>query len=69
MQEGEPKGRELSYVMHENPLIDHRSDLQTPATTKVLLIKQNRVTKVQEHNNKNRIKLRMEINRLMTKME
>ncbi|KAG5604673.1 hypothetical protein H5410_026165 [Solanum commersonii] len=33
MQEGEPKGKELSHVMHENPLIDHRSDLQTPATT------------------------------------
>ncbi|KAG5606380.1 hypothetical protein H5410_027872 [Solanum commersonii] len=29
MQEGEPKGKELSHVMHENPLIDHKSDLQT----------------------------------------
>ncbi|XP_049360419.1 uncharacterized protein LOC125825125 [Solanum verrucosum] len=34
MQKGEPKGRELSHVIHENPLIDHMSDLQTPATTK-----------------------------------
>ncbi|KAH0672860.1 hypothetical protein KY284_023947 [Solanum tuberosum] len=33
MQKREPKGKELSHVMHENTLIDHRSDLQTPDTT------------------------------------
>ncbi|KAK4733715.1 hypothetical protein R3W88_007976 [Solanum pinnatisectum] len=33
LQEGEPKGRELSHVMHENQMADHRHDLQAPPTT------------------------------------
>ncbi|KAG5605797.1 hypothetical protein H5410_027289 [Solanum commersonii] len=33
LQEGEPKGRELSHVLHENQMTDLRSDLQAPATT------------------------------------
>ncbi|KAG5571577.1 hypothetical protein H5410_061343 [Solanum commersonii] len=34
LQEGEPKGRALSQVMHENQSNDPKTDLQTPATTK-----------------------------------
>ncbi|KAG5595028.1 hypothetical protein H5410_036260 [Solanum commersonii] len=33
MQEGEPMGRELSHVLHENQTADLRIDLQAPATT------------------------------------
>uniref|UniRef100_M1DD65 Uncharacterized protein n=1 Tax=Solanum tuberosum TaxID=4113 RepID=M1DD65_SOLTU len=33
LQEGEPKGRELSHVLHENQMTDLRNDLQAPATT------------------------------------
>lgn len=34
LQDGEPRGRDLSHVLHESLLVDHRKDLQTPATTK-----------------------------------
>ncbi|KAG5606124.1 hypothetical protein H5410_027616 [Solanum commersonii] len=33
LQEGEPKGRELSHVLHENQMTDLRNDLQALATT------------------------------------
>uniref|UniRef100_M1DER2 Uncharacterized protein n=1 Tax=Solanum tuberosum TaxID=4113 RepID=M1DER2_SOLTU len=33
LQEGEPMGRELSHVLHENQTADPRNDLPAPATT------------------------------------